>query len=368
MPDGFISAGPYRSPPSHDDEGVLRPIREGRPENINGLSWSRPDFAAQGHKIIRSFSIDRKKRPGLTCIPCAICSGSHPKFLDGAVLWSPDGWLRVIGHVCAARPEHFGQARYSTLKRQREQEELDGVALLWVENNIKAFRPLIAVVNRIKESAVFWERQQHLLFRNVPGISQMLEDAVRKHGGNLTVVDRISGTRQAASAEATGSSGSRVQSLYEFISLWTLEGAELLKRPRVKWTRQLESIVGALERIPAGSGDDPMLELFDQGEHGVTITAGVVFRAIQRALRLANKLGDAERFLTSTNLDALETWGRDGRNTVRFTLQRASSQITFIQEDRSRATLSLHFPKLPDLSKLNALASAGMQLERLLPK
>jgi hypothetical protein len=254
VPNDFSSGGPYRSPPPPDDEGILNPIREGRPENINGLSWSKPDFAAAGHKIIRTFAIDRKKRPGLECIPCAICSGNRPKFLDGAVLWSPDGWLRVIGHVCAARPEHFGEARYRSLKKQREQEELDAVALHWIEANITAFRPLIAIVNRIKECAAFWERQQQTLFRNVPDLARMLADAVQKHGGNLTVVEELSGTRQAAFAEAGGASGSRAQSRFELVLLGTLQGGTLLIRPRTKWTRQLESITDVLGRIPSGNG------------------------------------------------------------------------------------------------------------------
>jgi hypothetical protein len=368
LPEGSVLSGPYHTPPSSDDEAIVSAIRDGRPENITGLAWSKPDFSATDHKIIRTFAIDRKKRPGLECIPCAICSGDHPKFLDGAVLWSPDGWLRVIGHVCAARPEHFGEARYRSLKKQRDQEELDNVALNWLQANIARFHPLVADMNRLRESAVFWERQQQTLFRNVPDLAHLLVEAVQRQDGQLTVVQRLSDTRLAAYADADDASTSRPQSQYELIRIGALRGQSLLIRPRIKWVRQIESVVEALNRIPAGTGDEPLLALFDQGEAGVTITAGLVFRNIQLALELAIKLADSEQFLSLDNLDGLEDWGRDMRNTVRFSIQKTASQITFVQADRSRATLSLLFPKLPDLSPLDALATAGLQLGRLLPK
>jgi hypothetical protein len=368
LPEGLVPGGPYNTPPSSDDEAIGRAIQDGQPEKIAGLSWSKPDFSGPDHKIIRVFDIDRKKRPGLECIPCAICSGSHPKFLDGAVLWSPDGWLRVIGHVCAAKPEHFGEARYRGLKKQRDQEELDNVALNWLHANIARFRPLVTDVNKLRESAVFWERQQQMLFRYVPEIARLLVDVTQKQDGQLTVVQKLSDTRLAAYGDADGGSNSRLQSQYELIRVGTLRGRPLLVRPRTKWVRQIDSVVEALNRIPAGIGDEPLLALFDQGEAGVTITAGLVFRNIQTALELGNKLADFEQFLSPDNLEELETWGRDARNTVRFSIQKTTSQITFVQSDRSRATLSLIFPKLPDLSPLNALAAAGLQLDKLLPK
>jgi hypothetical protein len=85
-------------------------------------------------------------------------------------------------------------------------------------------------------------------------------------------------------------------------------------------------------------------------------------------LGLAAKLADAAHFLSPANLETLEIWGHDTRNAVRFALQRAATQVTFVQEDRSRATLSLRVPNLPDLSELQALTAAGMQLDQLLPK
>jgi hypothetical protein len=140
MPEGTTSLSPYASVPTPDDERICAPINEGVPEYIHGLSWSKPDFSRLEHKIIRTFAIDRKKRPDRTCIPCAICSGQKPKYLDGAVLWSSDGTLRIIGHRCAKRSEHFGAAEYNSMLRKARQTQLDGIAWDWLYANISALQ------------------------------------------------------------------------------------------------------------------------------------------------------------------------------------------------------------------------------------
>jgi hypothetical protein len=166
--------------------------------------------------------------------------------------------------------------------------------------------------------------------------------------------------------------GKAAQSRYEQINLGSLRGQSLFFRPRharQRWARQLDSIIEAFEKIPMGDGEEPLLALIAQGgEQAVTIAAGMAFRAIQNALELAEKIEDAEHFVTDENLTLLESWGRDSRNTLRFTVHRAPALVTFTLADRSRASIPLMFPKLPDLSPLNALVNAGLQLDKLLPK
>jgi hypothetical protein len=133
-------------------------------------------------------------------------------------------------------------------------------------------------------------------------------------------------------------------------------------------SRQLETVVEALDRIPAGSGEEPLLALIGQGQQAVTITAGMVLRAIQRGIKLAGICAEAKQFLCPENVAALENWGRDARNTVGFSVRQTGSQVTIVLADRSRATLSTAWPKAADLSRSMALATAGMQLDRLLPR
>lgn len=248
MPDGLLSGGPYSTPPSADDERVVAVIRNSRPEEIPGLSWSKPDFAAAGHKIVRSFTLDRKKRPSLECVPRAICSGGQPKFLDGAMLWSTDGWLRVIGHVCAAKPEHFGEAQYRNLRRQHQQEELDAVAFDWLNTNIGVFRRLIPTIGSLRSVALFLETQQQVLFRGVPDLAALLAQAANRQGGALTVVQELSHARRDASEVANmAAGGGAVQRRYELVSVSNLAGGEFLRRPNHKRSRGFETIGEALE-------------------------------------------------------------------------------------------------------------------------
>lgn len=364
MPDGLAPGGPYRTPPSPDDERVAEPIRRGVPEEVPGLAWNRPDFSATGHKLVRTFAIGRKQRPGGSFIPCAICSNEHPKFLDGAVLWSPDGWLRVIGHICAARPEHFGEAKYRNLRKQRQQEELDGVAFNWLHHHIESFRPLVDQMELLKSAALFLEAQQQVLFRDVPALANLLFNATHRDGGVLTVVQELSGTRRLAAEASTG----MAQSLYETIHVGSVQGRALFNKPRQKRSKQVEGIIEALNLVPPGNEEESMLALIEGGEQKVTITAGAVFRAVQRAAEIAKDCAEAALFITIDNIASLEKWGKDARNAVRFSIDRNRSKVTIVLEDRSRATLSNAWPQPPDLSVMQAIIAAGVQLDGLLSR
>lgn len=111
-----------------------------------------------------------------------------------------------------------------------------------------------------------------------------------------------------------------------------------------------------------------MLAMIDRGEHEITVTAGLLLRSVQRALMLAAEVEDANRFIDTSNLETLERWGRDPRNTIRFSLRQNVSQITFVLEDRSRATISKNWPDLADLYELQTVTAVGAQLDELLQR
>ncbi|MDN3566012.1 hypothetical protein QWZ14_16710 [Paeniroseomonas aquatica] len=370
MADGSSLGGPYQTPPSPEDERILEPLRRQKPEEIPGLLWAAPDFYSPDHKIVRTFSIDRKKRPGLDFVPCAICSNNHPKFLEGAVLWSPDGWLRVIGHICAARPEHFGELRYRRLRRLQEQETLDSIAFNWLHANASAVRPLIVALEELRQAALFIERQQKAFFRDVRELAELLENTVRRYGGALAVEQESEGARLVAEAVSHPRAARAPQRRYELVNLGTLQGQAFLIRPRTKRSQHLEGIIEALRRVPEGEDDQPLLELIDKGgEQEITITAGLVFRAMQRALKLAEQCAEATRFVSNDNLRTLEAWGQDGRNPLKFTIRRhGTAAVGFRLVDLSQVTLPTAWPRVPDLPEMQAIVGAGMALDALLPK
>ena len=363
MPDVALHRGPYPSPPSPDAEFILAPIRRCQPEDIPGLAWTKPDFLAVEHKIVRTFAVEGKRRPSGQYIPCAICSGESPKFLDGAVLWSLDGYLRLIGHVCAAKPEHFGEARYRNLQRQRKQEELDDAALSWLSVHASTMKSLVTVIAALKSCALYIEAQQKVFFRDVDPLAAVLANRAKQYGGSLSVAQKSQSSRLIVA------SGGTAQSLYEDVMIGTLIGTAFLARPKRSRSRQLEGCLQALDLIPDGEGDEPILALIGRGGEGaINAAAGAALRAAQRALKMAEECTDAGQFIDPTNLAVLKTWGEDSRNPMQFTVRLFGQRIEFVMADKSRAALNMNWPKLPDISVLRQVVAAGLQLDLLLPQ
>jgi len=362
LPDGFRPAPPYPSAPSPDDERIVAAIRESRPESIPGLAWTPPDYAATGHKIIRKFDIDRKKRPDGALIPCCMCSRDHPKFLEGAVLWSSDGYLRLIGHVCAAKDEHFGEARYRQLVKQREQEELNKAAFAWMEANIATLRPIAASLAELRMVIDFWEEQQRLFFRDVAPLAKTLANIARRDGGVLTVMQESSAAQLVAAATSDARGRSRAApSQYETAAIGTLSGVSFLYHPGTKRSRQLDGILEAFANVPDGNPEEQLLALFDGDDKGLTATTGLVFRNMQSAIKLADECAKAREFFAPDNIALLEDWGNDERNPEPFTIRRYGSSVEFWLPDKSRARLNTSWPPMPNLAALRRIVAAGFR-------
>lgn len=365
MPDGSPPPPPYPVPPSADAERIVAALKASRPEEIPGLSWTKPDFAAPSHKIIRKFDVDPKKRPDGARVACAICSLNHPKFYEGYVLWSPDGYLRLIGHVCGADEERFGQLRFRQLVKRREQEELDNLLLDWLTVNVADIRPIEQEIHAMRAFALAWETEQKALFRDVRMLAELLENAARRHGGVLTVMQESSSARLVAAA-----AGGAARSLHETVAIGRLIGGTFLLRPtKHKRSRQVEGILEAFAKIPQGDADAPIMALIDEdAEQAITIAGGTVFRAMERAVALADECEDARRFFQPDNIALLERWGGDDRNPLPFSVRRYGSRIEFKQQDLSRAVLNSALPSLPAFSALRAIVTAGTEVDRLLTR
>jgi hypothetical protein len=362
--------GPYSSPPTQEDYRIRAGMDIFQPESIPGVVWSKPDLTSDEHRIVVKFAIDRKKRPGGQFIPCSMCSKNHPKFLAGSVLWSPDGWLRVIGHVCAKKDENFGEARYRKLQRQHEQKELDDAALDLLEANIQFIRPLRKDVAALRSAMAFMEDQQRIFFRDVPTLAKQLSEAARRGGGRLTVAREISASRIAsADSMVSGLSVMTPMNRYEEVDVGVLRGTTFLDRPaKFPRSRQVEGVLLAFDMIPEGQGIDALYKLIDAGgENQVTVTAITVLRAVERALILAKDYADAADFMSNENLDALESWGRHRDNGFPFSIQRSDREIIFKLQDLSRARLSPNWPTIVDLSGWRQIAEAGVTLANKLP-
>ena len=335
-----------------------------QPENIPGVVWSKPDLTSDEHRIIVRFAIGRKKRPGGEFIPCSMCSEKHPKFLAGSVLWSPDGWLRLIGHLCAKKDENFGEARYRALQQQHQQAELDEAALDLLAANIQFIPALRKDVASLRAAMAYMEGQQRIFFRDVPALATQLAEAAKRGGGRLTVAREVSANRISATDSMVSSlSVSMPMSRYEEVDVGIMRGATFLDRPRrFPRSRQVEGVLDAFDMIPVGDGQDPLVKLMDGGEHQVTITAIAVLRAVERVLSLSRDYADAAEFISSENLDTLESWGCHRDNSFPFSIRRSEREVIFKLQDLSRARLSPKWPGIVDLSGWRQMAEAAVTL------
>ena len=357
--------GPYSTPPTQEDYRIRAGMDTHQPENIHGVVWSKPDMSSNEHRIVVKFAIDCKLRPGGEYIPCSMCSGNHPKFLAGSVLWSPDGWLRVIGHVCAKKERNFGEARFRELNRRHDQEKRDNAALDLLINNIESIRLLREDVAALRVAMKYMEAQQQIFFKGVPTLAAQLAEAAKRGGGKLTLARKVSANRTAAAdSMVAGLSVIMPMSQYEEIEVGVLRGATFLDRPaKFARSRQVDGVLDAFDLIPDGDGMDPIYALIDAGgEDKVTIVAITVLRAVERALALARDYADAATFLSAENLDQLEAWGRHKDNGLPFSIRRSDREIIFKLEDFSRARLSPIWPAIVDLAGWRRIADAGSEL------
>jgi hypothetical protein len=367
-PDNVCALGPYPSVPSRWDEAIAAAIHSGRPEDIPGLSITKPDFEASGHRIVRSFALDRQQRPSKECIPCAMCSGGHPKFLAGAVLWSPDRWLRLIGHKCAAKPEHFGQKEYQRLTDEHDQDEIDEAAYQWLRANILAIRAVRPDLESFRNFAAYLEEQQRGFFRDVSALASTLREAAHRQAGVLTVTERLSDARLAA-AELSGGLHRASQSQFEVVSLGRMKGLSFLDRPKVRLSYVLTNIIEALEMIPPASDSESLIEALMTllSEKRMTITAGVVLRNLRRGLKIVQTLSEAREFVSDDNLETLRAYGADPRNAVGFTLEHfGSGMIRFVTAEKERFALPRRWPEIADIGSLAEIVEVGLTLYQLL--
>ena len=289
-----------------------------------------------------------------------MCSGRHPKYLSGAVLWSPDQQLRIIGHVCAEKDQHFGVAGYRELQARRKREDLGNAAFEWFDNNLGRLPGLVADLRLLRENARYIQQQQHVFFRDAAALARELNISVSQQGSRLTVVQEISDDVRDAYETET-----RSRSRFETIVVGSLQGATFLNRPSRRRSHRIAGVLEAFDRIPPGDHETALFGLIESGPDETAINAGLLIRNIQLATRLAEECADAQLFVSQENLASLESWGRHPQVAVKFRLEPAGSQIRFVLEDRSRAVLSLSWPKAVDCSAWKGIAPAGSSLARV---
>ena len=337
------AAGPYPDPPTPMQlEEIRRIIRKtGQPELVPTISWSKPDRNVEHRLIHPKSTVDRKSRPDGAMVPCSLCSGENPKCLSFYLLWSADGYLRVIGHFCG--PKYFGEHEFRDMERAASRAARKEANENFLLNNLPNFHLWIAELDALAPVCGHAQNLSQRFMREVPSLHNELRRMFRDHGGALVILRE----REKAGVGPTGirSSLGGGESEYDAIPVANLRGKSFLT-PGYNPISKLSKIRRSFEMITDGRGpvllQDDVLEIVcPLDENGLDRLVIVVREAHRHALRLVERLHEMAGFLSNDNLDGLDQWGGHEENELKFTVERGPRGVSFRVNWQEKTTLEV---------------------------
>lgn len=342
---GSFPPGPYPEPPTlTQTEEFLGIVREtGQPERIPGLSRSKPDLTLM-HEIVCHITVKQRERVGGEYVPCSIC-GDKPKFLNGRLLWSPDGFLRLIGHCCASR--YFGNDYSHMQDRARRKRQLVDNQN-WLMDHLPKLAQLTIIAEQLLPAAKFLQAQRRIFLRDSPRLADMLRQAIKESGGVLTV------TRKRSSSAPTGfHSSSGGKSEYETEVVGRVRGHDFLN-PNFAPVSKVNHLVTDLQSLAVRdvvNADDALNAVAAMSEVEVTETTKKFLSALKAGPAIADKLNGALAFLGSDCLPDIKNWGEHPDCPVRVDVAIRHSTVRFRLDENNVALLGTNAPSVPTLSE-----------------
>jgi hypothetical protein len=268
------------------------------PESFPNLDWSKPELTTH-FELVGRFAIARKQRPANSDdIPCALCSGRHPKFLEGSLFWFEDGKLRLIGHKCARR--HFGEERMDLAV-----SAYDAKLLLDAEEGyLRMALPLLATFHdelvSLTNAAKLIERAQDSLSKSAPMLARSLRSVLKQTRGMLVV--------SAGNMKSAPDSKGAPQDIH----FGQIDGSRFLS-PSFRPACRLAKLKEGLSALNLGDGADALGEFVRFGT-GTPHFAKRLRRIAKEAVELRDDLAESYRFLQGANLTRIRDWLRDPRS------------------------------------------------------
>lgn len=295
-------------------------------------------------------TVSRKQRPDGDMIPCPFCSPDKPKFLSFYLLWSADGYLRIVGHICG--PSHFTDAGFREMEERarREMEKETSTQYLletlprvlgWLED-----MDALAPCDRVQKLRSAFSAQ-------VPSLWRQLRHAVRKQEGRLVVVRKRRGEGPSGMRSSLGG-----ESEYETEVVAQLRGQAFVGTGRnlvgllTDIRQMLTDVVGD---YPLPLSDDHLLEMMlGMGDEQLNAAKSALDAARGNAIRLRQQLVDMASFLGGDNLSGLERWAGHPDADFHFRVRRERGAVTFIVRSNERTTLPLGGLEVPELKHVPA--------------
>lgn len=321
MPDSHPGIhGPYGEPPDEAERRRLREevARTHRPEALTTLeghaavTLSKP-LLHWRHERVARFCIEPMKRPEQDRAPCAFCSGQHPKCHEGSILWSDDGFLRPIGHICARRFFADRDGGWNAIETAADLRDTAAEArdnLLLILPRIPAFRAEVAA---LAGAAAFAQRQKDKLRQGCPRLARMLADLAKSPGSHLRVEERVTDeVRRSAGGMRTASGGA---SEYETVIVGQIYGPAFVASSYSPLRSALDLQNGLVQAFGHGPDDeeaqfDRLCGVEAEGPDALVECWSAAAEVTAKLPGTWDEVRAAWDFLSPHNLKGLDTWGR----------------------------------------------------------
>lgn len=333
VPQNSVEAGPelvqnsgkfVRPPTATDIERILKSIREtGRPETVVDLSWNKPSRDLEFQLFLPKIEVDRKLRPDGDLINCPFCSPEHPKCLSFYLLWSSDGHLRVIGHICGRR--FLGAGNFAALHADAKQA-LDRYANEnYALTILPGFNQIIRDAEELLKASCSLQEVKRRFAKRMPTLQKVIMSMAKTHDGLLVVERRASADSNQGARTSLGG-----KQKFDIVPLGRLTGLGFLKRtwsPEPKARSIVTDLLGCVGGRRHQLSEDDILDFV----LGATDAELANFRkqaqdAIGRAIELAQQIDETASFLSETNLKLLQGWGRHELNSFKVSVQLTSNE------------------------------------------
>lgn len=181
--------GPHKTRPSEAwIEAFLEHVRTtGQPETFAGIDWTFPPAWSPPYILKANIDIERSKRPNGDMAPCAICSPTHSKCLNGLFLvyYEREAIVRVFGPDCGAKIE--GGDMFIAEHKAFKLRERMARAEAKLERMLPLMPKLILALEGLRPALVEADRLYRKLRGDNSAIPKHFREVRKQRGGQLTV-------------------------------------------------------------------------------------------------------------------------------------------------------------------------------------
>jgi hypothetical protein len=342
-----LTRGRYKTPPTPMQVEAFKAhiLSTGSPETIPDLDWSPPDLSLK-HEIVTPIEMKQSQRPNDDLIPCASAScGGKPKFLDGVMLWSSDGHIRIVGNCCIKK--YLGASTHAAISEGYKHKIAEEEAEKYLWKRLPLLPSQLAELKQLESSCEALKRLKKNFCNSASSLVAEFQKCL-DNDGFLTVerkrTNMVFDKKTHSSKEKVEFWNDRVAYIGD-ISL-ILKSFDPLKQLS-KLETQLSEIISEASLIEMPEDEEEMvMNALITLEGNLSTTKQRIDSVEQGVMKLQEQLRGMMRFFSSDTLKALDKWGKDKEN--KFDLQvivRNQQANLVVDHDHI-----IHFPAFENIS------------------